>query len=209
MEYRRDPRTLQPMKPITALLLFSVALIACASDGDTAINETPVTIVAPSTTVAKTTTTEGDPVSDVSDVSDETPKARDGDAVTVHYTGTLDDGSEFDSSAGRDPLPFVVGEGQVIAGFDEAVRGLAVGESRTVRIEPENAYGEYSDQAIIEFPADAAPDGLAVGDAVTLSNGAPGTVVEIADGIVKIDANHPLAGQALTFDIELVSLDRP
>lgn len=195
------------MKSITAMLLFASALTACASDGGTAISETPETIVAPSTTVAETTITEGDPVSDES-VSDGTLKARDGDAVTVHYTGTLDDGSEFDSSAGRDPLPFVVGGGQVIAGFDEAVRGLAVGESRTVRIEPENAYGEYSDQAIIEFPADAAPDGLAIGDSVTLRNGAPGTVVEIADGIVKIDANHPLAGKVLTFDIELVSLER-
>ena len=191
------------MKSITAIVLLAVGLAACGPDGDTAIGEPPVTIVAPSTTVDETTTTEGDPV------SDETLRARDGDAVTVHYTGTLDDGSVFDSSAGRAPLPFVVGAGGVIAGFDEAVRELAVGESRTVTIEPENAYGEYSAQAIIEFPADAAPDGLAVGDSVTLSNGAPGTVVEIADGIVKIDANHPLAGKTLTFDVELVSLDRP
>lgn len=191
------------MKSTTAMLLFALALSACGSDGETAISDTPETIVAPTTTVAETTATEGDTV------SDESLTARDGDAVTVHYTGTLDDGSEFDSSAGRDPLPFVVGGGQVIAGFDEAVRGLAVGESRTVRIEPANAYGEYSDQAIIEFPADAAPDGLSVGDSVTLGNGAPGTVLEIADGVVKIDANHPLAGKALTFDIELISLDRP
>lgn len=196
------------MKFLTPMLLFVLAVTACASDGDTAISETPETIIAPSTTGAETTTTEGDPMSDESP-TDQILRAQDGDAVTVHYTGTLDDGTEFDSSAGRDPLPFVVGGGQVIAGFDEAVRGLAVGESRTVRIATENAYGEYSDQAIIEFPADAAPDGLAVGDAVTLSNGAPGTVVEIADGVVKIDANHPLAGQALTFDIELVSLERP
>jgi FKBP-type peptidyl-prolyl cis-trans isomerase 2 len=196
------------MKFITAGLLIGFVLSGCTSDGGTAISDTPETIVAPTTTVSETTATEGAGVSD-ENVSEESLTARDGDAVTVHYTGTLDDGSEFDSSAGRDPLGFVVGAGQVIAGFDEAVRGLAVGESRTVRIEPENAYGEYSEQAIIEFPADAAPDGLGVGDSVTLSNGAPGTVIEIADGIVKIDANHPLAGKALTFDVELISLDRP
>ena len=190
------------MKSIIALMAGTLALTACASAGDTTTTATTETAAAPTATITEPTS-EGDTV------SDETMRAQDGDAVTVHYTGTLDDGSEFDSSAGRDPLPFVVGEGQVISGFDEAVRGLAVGESTTVRIEPEDAYGEYSDQAIIEFPADAAPEGLSVGDNVTLSNGAPGTVLEISDGVVTIDANHPLAGKALTFEVELVSLDRP
>lgn len=190
------------MKSTIAMLVCALSSTACASAGDTTTTATPVTATAPASTIAEPTS-EGDTV------SDETLRAQDGDAVTVHYTGTLDDGSEFDSSEGRDPLPFVVGEGQVISGFDEAVRGLAVGETRTVRIEPEDAYGEYSDQAIIEFPADAAPEGLAVGDAVTLSNGSPGTVLEISDGVVTIDANHPLAGKALTFDVELISLERP
>ena len=133
--------------------------------------------------------------------------AADGDSVSVHYRGTLDDGTEFDSSEGRDPLTFVVGSGQVIAGFDDAVRGLAVGDSRTVRIEPEDAYGVYTEEAVIDFPADSAPEGLQVGDAVTLGNGGRGTVLEITDEFVKIDANHPLAAQALTFEIELVSID--
>ncbi|MDH3249029.1 MAG: FKBP-type peptidyl-prolyl cis-trans isomerase [Acidimicrobiia bacterium] len=133
--------------------------------------------------------------------------ASDGDTVAVHYRGTLDDGTEFDSSEGRDPLSFVVGSGQVISGFDDAVRGLAVGESRTTRIEPEDAYGEYTPEAVIDFPADSAPEGLQVGDAVTLGNGGRGTVLEITDEFVKIDANHPLAGEALTFEIELVSLN--
>ncbi len=132
--------------------------------------------------------------------------AQDGDSVEVHYTGTLDDGSEFDSSRGRDPLSFVVGSGQVISGFDDAVRGLAVGDSRTVRIEPENAYGEVNPELVLEFPADQAPEGLSPGDLVTLGNGQQATVLEVTDETVTIDANHPLAGQALTFDVELVAI---
>lgn len=138
----------------------------------------------------------------------ETQTAQDGDTVAVHYRGTLDDGSEFDSSAGRDPLSFVVGSGQVIAGFDEAVRGLAEGGTRTLRIDPENAYGERTDAAVIEFPADSAPDGLQPGDQVTLGNGQTATVLEVGEEVIRIDANHPLAGQALTFEVELVSITR-
>lgn len=138
----------------------------------------------------------------------EAKTAQDGDTVAVHYRGTLDDGSEFDSSAGREPLTFVVGSGQVIGGFDEAVRGLAEGDARTVRIDPENAYGERTDAAIIEFPADSAPEGLEPGDQVTLGNGQTATVVEVGDETIKIDANHPLAGQALTFEVELISISR-
>jgi peptidylprolyl isomerase len=130
----------------------------------------------------------------------------DGDQVAVHYRGTLDDGSEFDSSAGRDPLEFEVGSGQVIAGFDDAVRGLAVGDSVTVRIPPEDAYGPRTDDAIIEVPADQAPEGLQVGDQVQLATGARATVLEVRDDVVVIDVNHPLAGEALTFEIELVAI---
>jgi peptidylprolyl isomerase len=132
--------------------------------------------------------------------------AQDGDLVSVHYTGTLDDGEQFDSSAGREPLEFVVGSGQVIPGFDDAVRGLAIGESRTVRILPENAYGQYDPQLILEFPIETAPEGLQAGDQVTFSNGGTGVVVEVAETVVRIDANHRLAGQALTFEVELVSI---
>ncbi len=132
--------------------------------------------------------------------------AQDGDLVEVHYTGTLDDGSEFDSSVGRSPLEFVVGSGQVIPGFDDAVRGLKVGDSRTVRIEPTDAYGEYDPSFVLEFPADSAPEGLQAGDRVTLNNGQPAVVLEVTDEIIRIDANHPLAGEALTFVIELVGI---
>lgn len=131
--------------------------------------------------------------------------AADGDTVSVHYTGTLDDGSQFDSSAGRDPLEFEVGSGQVISGFDQAVRGLSVGESRTVRMEAADAYGEVREDLVVQVPADRAPDGLTVGDQVA-AGGMPATVVAMDDETVTIDANHQLAGKALTFDVELVSI---
>ena len=131
--------------------------------------------------------------------------AADGDQVAVHYTGTLDDGSQFDSSTGREPLEFVVGAGQVIVGFDQAVRGLAVGESRTVRMDAADAYGERRDDLVVQVPASQAPDGLNVGDQVA-ANGQPATVVAIDTESVTIDVNHRLAGEALTFAVELVNI---
>lgn len=133
--------------------------------------------------------------------------ATDGDQVRVHYTGTLDDGEVFDSSVGREPLEFTVGSGQVIGGFDEAVRGLRIGESRSVRIEPADAYGERRDDLVLEVPAARAPQGLQVGDRVQLSGGHAATVVSADDTSIVVDANHPLAGQALSFAVELVAID--
>ncbi len=130
-----------------------------------------------------------------------------GDQVQVHYHGTLDSGEVFDSSRGREPLAFEVGSGQLIAGFDAAVRGLAAGESVTVRLEPGQAYGERRDDLIIEVPKSEAPSGLAVGSSVQLGTGARGVVLEITEETVRVDANHPLAGQTLTFEIQLVSIE--
>ncbi len=132
--------------------------------------------------------------------------AEDGDFVSVHYTGTLDDGSQFDSSEGREPLQFIVGSGQVIPGFDEAVRGLAIGESRTVRIEPADAYGEIDPALIQEVPLDRLPEGVAVGDQLATQAGQPVVITELSDTAAMIDFNHPLAGEALTFEVELVSI---
>lgn len=139
-------------------------------------------------------------------------KAKQGDTVAVHYTGKLDDGEVFDSSKGRDPLEFQVGSGQVIPGFDRAVSGLGIGESREIRLDPEEAYGEPREDLVVDvdrsqFPAEAEP---AVGQQVQVQV-APGqnrvaTIQEIGDENIKLDLNHPLAGKPLTFDVELVEI---
>ena len=132
---------------------------------------------------------------------------KDGDRVRVHYRGTLDDGSEFDSSKGRQPLAFQVGSGQVISGFDEAVRGLEVGQSRTVRMEAKDAYGEVRPDLIVQVPLAQAPAGVKAGDRVRMGNGQPATVTAVNAETVSVDANHALAGKALTFEVELVAID--
>lgn len=135
-----------------------------------------------------------------------------GDTVRVHYTGTLSDGSTFDSSEGRDPLEFVVGSGQVIPGFDAAVSDLEVGDTATVTIVAADAYGEHSDEGLQTFPRDAFPPDAdpEVGWAVELSapdgQRVPATVAEVTDESITLDFNHPLAGEDLTFEITLVEV---
>ncbi len=133
--------------------------------------------------------------------------AKAGDTVAVNYTGTLDDGTVFDSSVGREPLTFTVGKGDVISGFDQAVVGMAVGDKKTVHLTPDQAYGEHRDDLVITVPKDKAPEGLQEGDRVQLGNGAPATVVTVTADSVTVDANSPLAGKALNFEIELVSIN--
>ena len=138
--------------------------------------------------------------------------AQQGDTVAVHYTGTLDSGDVFDSSRQRDPLEFTVGGGQVIAGFDRAVEGLGVGETRQVRLEPDEAYGQPRQDLVIDvepdqFPAEAEPE---VGQQVQVQV-APGQnrvarIAAVEEQAIKLDLNHPLAGEALTFDVELVEI---
>ncbi len=138
--------------------------------------------------------------------------AKSGDTVKIHYTGTLDDGSQFDSSAGRDPLEFEVGSGQVIPGFDKAVEGMAVGDSKNVRIEPDEAYGPRHEQLVQEVDRSLLPDDLDPREGMTLQSNSPDgqtmqfMVTAVAEETITVDANHPLAGQALSFDIELVEI---
>eukprot|EP00899_Mesostigma_viride_P019361 jgi/Mesvir1/27426/Mv07218-RA.1 len=139
-------------------------------------------------------------------MSDAARVASDGDTVSMHYTGTLDDGSVFDSSRGRGPFSFVVGSGQVIKGFDTMVRGLKVGEQRKARLPASEAYGERMEELMARVPKDGAPEGLEAGVMVELGNGAIATVTAVTDTYIEIDANHRLAGQALTFDVELMSI---
>lgn len=140
-------------------------------------------------------------------------QAKSGDSVKIHYTGTLDDGTQFDSSAGREPLAFKLGSGQVIPGFDKAVDGMSVGESKTVNIRAEDAYGPHSAQMVQEVPRSALPDDLAPVVGMGLQAQGPDgrvanlVVTSVQDESITVDGNHPLAGKALNFDIELVSID--
>jgi FKBP-type peptidyl-prolyl cis-trans isomerase 2 len=137
-----------------------------------------------------------------------------GKKVKAHYRGTLDDGTQFDSSYDRnEPIEFTCGAGQMIAGFDEAVVDMEVGEKRTVHLEPADAYGEVREDLVVEFPIDQVPnaDELTKGDHVYLQGPGgqpiPAAIVEVTDDHVTVDANHELAGKALNFDIELVEVE--
>ncbi len=138
--------------------------------------------------------------------------ANTGDTVHVHYTGRLDDGTVFDSSEGRDPLAFTVGAGQVVPGFEEAVNGMQVGDSKTVRIAPGDAYGERREDLLLDVPNEQLPEGLEpeVGMELGLrgqdGQTMPVRVAAIGDEAITLDANHPLAGEPLTFDVELVDV---
>lgn len=137
--------------------------------------------------------------------------AKAGDTVRVHYTGTLDDGQVFDSSRGQEPLEFTLGEGQVIAGFDDAVTGMAVGDEKTVTIPVDEAYGEHRQELVMRLPREQLPPDLhpEVGQQLHMSNGedvVTVTVREVADAHIVLDANHPLAGQDLTFALTLVEI---
>jgi FKBP-type peptidyl-prolyl cis-trans isomerase 2 len=139
-------------------------------------------------------------------------QAKTGDTVRVHYTGRLQDGTIFDTSVGSEPLEFTLGQGQVIPGFEQAVIGMQVGESKTVTIPADQAYGPRRDDMILEVSRDELPDDLepTVGMYLQMNQGDGGimivTITEVSETTIKIDANHPLAGQDLVFDIELVEI---
>jgi peptidylprolyl isomerase len=139
-------------------------------------------------------------------------QAKDGDKVKVHYHGRLRSGETFDSSQGRDPLEFTVGAGQMIKGFDEGVKGMQVGDKKTVEISADDAYGQREAGNLIEFPKDQFPPNMnpEAGMQLMLSNDQgqqfPVVVVEVKESSVVLDANHPLAGQDLIFDIEMMDI---
>jgi FKBP-type peptidyl-prolyl cis-trans isomerase 2 len=142
-------------------------------------------------------------------------QVKSGDKVKVHYHGKLRSGETFDSSNGREPLEFTVGGGQVIKGFDQGVTGMQVGDKKTVEIPVQDAYGEKQQEMIIEFPKSQFPPDMnpEEGMQLQMSNGAGQnfnvTVVEVKEDSVVLDANHPLAGEDLIFDIELVEIVPP
>lgn len=137
-------------------------------------------------------------------------KVSDGSKVKVHYTGKLNDGTVFDSSQDREPLEFTVGQGQVIQGFEDAVRGMEAGDSRNITIECEKAYGQRRDDMILEIPRDKFPDEIPpnVGQQLMLRHPEgqefPALIVDATEDKITLDANHPLAGEDLNFEIKLV-----
>ena len=173
---------------LVVIAIVALGLAACSSGDDSAADDTTTT----------STATDGGFM------------AQDGDLVEVHYIVTLDDGSTFDSSRERGtPLSLTVGTGQVIPGFDDAVRGLAIGESTAVRMLPTDAYGEWSEDLVVEVPYGPSQGDVAVGDEVFLNTGQSAIVLEVKTGTVVLDTNHALAGEALTFEIEVLAITRP
>jgi peptidylprolyl isomerase len=136
-----------------------------------------------------------------------------GDTVRIHYTGTLEDGSRFDSSEGREPLEFVVGSGQIIPGLDIALPGMAVGDAKTVEVPCDQAYGPVNPEARQAVPRAGIPEGIPLDPGTQLQmqtpqgHVVPVVVVEVDEETVTLDANHPLAGKDLTFAIELVAIN--
>jgi len=176
----------------SAVAVCALVLLVAACGGDDA---TPTTDAA---TVPATT--QATPVSDGRTVQS-------GDAVSVHYTGTLDNGEQFDSSVGGATLDFTAGAGEMIAGFDAAVMGMAVGETKTIRITPDEAYGPRNEELIVEVGRENVPENVEVGQELVDGAGNVVVVLEVRDDVVVIDQNHPLAGETLNFEIELVSIN--
>lgn len=135
-----------------------------------------------------------------------------GDKVKVHYHGKLTSGETFDSSEGRDPLEFTVGQGQVIKGFDNALIDMKVGDKKTVEIPVADAYGDRRDDMVVEYPKQDFPEEMKpeVGMQLNMSdnqgNNFPVVITEIKEEVVVLDANHPLAGKDLVFDLEVVEI---
>jgi len=134
---------------------------------------------------------------------------KEGSKVKVHYTGKFEDNNVFDSSTGKDPIEFVVGEGNLILGFEQGVMGLSAGDKKTVELEPEQAYGPYNEELVNQVPLDRVPEGVQAGqmlEAQTEAGPIPVIVTDVNEETATIDANHPLAGRKLIFELEIVEV---
>jgi FKBP-type peptidyl-prolyl cis-trans isomerase 2 len=140
-------------------------------------------------------------------------EAKPGTTVSIHYTGTLADGSTFDSSEGRDPLNFEMGAGQIIPGLEAALSGMTAGEAKTVTIPAAEAYGDHNPQAVQQVPREAVPDHIPLDPGTQLQvqtqdgRALPVVVTEVTEEQVTLDANHPLAGKDLIFAVEVVGVE--
>ena len=178
------------MKKYLVSLLFIAILLACGCGG----SSEPLATATP-TPIGETTV-----------------QAESGDTVRVHYNGRLEDGTEFDSSVGREPLQFTLGEGSMIPGFEKAVIGMSLGQWETVEIPADEAYGPYREELVLvvdrgELPPDLEPE---VGQQLQMQQAdgrvIPVTVIEVSESSVTLDANHRLAGKDLIFEIQLVEI---
>lgn len=139
-------------------------------------------------------------------------EAKNGDTVRIHYTGRLTDGTVFDSSQGREPLEFTLGQGQIITGLEKGIVGMTTGDSSTVEVAADDAYGPHDPAQVQNVPRDMIPPEVELQPGAQLGARTPQgqelslTVVEVGDEEVKVDANHPLAGKDLVFDIELIEI---
>lgn len=135
--------------------------------------------------------------------------AAEGMRVSINYTGSLEDGTVFDSTEpdGREPLAFTVGEGTMIPGFEKGVLGMSVGETKDIKMGPDDAYGEWDERALQQFPIEKMPEGTEVGTQLQTSQGGRAVVTKIEDDLVTVDLNHPLAGKTLSFTVELLSCE--
>ena len=195
------------------VLATSLALVAAAcGGGDTATTTTASeTSTTPGASVSSTQPDQSQPDQSQPDQSlPDGTVVQAGDLVSVHYIGTLTDGTEFDASRPRgSTLDFTVGAGQMIAGFDAGVVGMAVGDIKTVTIPPEQAYGLRNDDLIVEIPREQAEGEFNVGDQVIVGNGQSAVIIAISDTTITVDANSRLAGETLIFEIEMISIERP
>tara|TARA_R110002167_G_scaffold58439_2_gene165623 strand:- start:804 stop:1235 length:432 start_codon:yes stop_codon:yes gene_type:complete len=138
--------------------------------------------------------------------------AKQGDRVSVHYVGTLTDGSEFDRSQPENPIAFTIGGGEVLPGFEQAIVGMEVGETRSVTIEAGEAYGEHNEAMVVQVPREQIPAEIAldVGTRLQATGGNGETIImtvkDVTEVVVTVDQNHPLAGEDLTFALELVAI---
>jgi peptidylprolyl isomerase len=139
-------------------------------------------------------------------------QAKAGDTVRVHYTGKLDDGTVFDSSIGGEPIEFILGAHHIIPGFEEGVTGMEVGETKTILISSDQAYGPYEDGIVLTIPREQVPPHITLGLGEMLELSQPsgeaitGRITELTDASVTLDGNHPLAGEDLTFDLQLADI---
>ena len=134
-----------------------------------------------------------------------------GTKVKVHYTGTLSDGEVFDSSEGKDPLEFTIGEKQVISGFENGIKDMKLNDEKTIKINPSEAYGEMQEQLIVKIPREKFPEKIEAGGRLVLKGpegqSIPAVITEVKEDSVTIDLNHPLAGKELTFKVKIIEIN--